>query len=295
MTGLSRGFRGAWADDQPGEHRHTEHRENQTITHTDLPAVEPTLEYTTRPGAGLTDRGCHLKATAVGSWREGLALAMRQGQRGLQREVIAMAEAMAFSRGLQVGVQTCQRRGLITLSYVMTTENYVMDDENPFVYGEIVTAAAFADREAERERLAQDLPGRPEDLSDLSPPLWQVVAGARRHARAGAAEDPHRRSHRLGLELVCRLSRIVRPGTGRGRDAHEPVAAMGRRPAEGGPPRAALRHRRRRARPVSHSRSPRSGPRAKRHGSRPKSSRCRRASPPRAGSGWPSCSTSSRR
>ncbi len=32
-----------------------------------------------------------------------------------------------------------------------------MDEENPFVYGEIVTAAAFADREAERERLAQDL------------------------------------------------------------------------------------------------------------------------------------------
>jgi uncharacterized protein len=32
-----------------------------------------------------------------------------------------------------------------------------MNEENPFVYGEIVTAAAFADREAERERLAQDL------------------------------------------------------------------------------------------------------------------------------------------
>jgi hypothetical protein len=32
-----------------------------------------------------------------------------------------------------------------------------MDEQNPFVYGEIVTAAAFADREAERERLAQDL------------------------------------------------------------------------------------------------------------------------------------------
>jgi hypothetical protein len=32
-----------------------------------------------------------------------------------------------------------------------------MNAENPFVYGEIVTAAAFADREAERERLARDL------------------------------------------------------------------------------------------------------------------------------------------
>ena len=32
-----------------------------------------------------------------------------------------------------------------------------MDATNPFVYGEIVTAAAFADRTAERERLTQDL------------------------------------------------------------------------------------------------------------------------------------------
>jgi hypothetical protein len=31
--------------------------------------------------------------------------------------------------------------------------------DNPFVYGEIVTAAAFADREEERERLARDLAG----------------------------------------------------------------------------------------------------------------------------------------
>ena len=29
--------------------------------------------------------------------------------------------------------------------------------DNPFVYGEIVTAAAFADREVERDRLARDL------------------------------------------------------------------------------------------------------------------------------------------
>ena len=32
-----------------------------------------------------------------------------------------------------------------------------MNSENPFVYGEIVTAAAFADREPERQRLARDL------------------------------------------------------------------------------------------------------------------------------------------
>jgi uncharacterized protein len=34
-----------------------------------------------------------------------------------------------------------------------------MEDANPFVYGEIVTSAAFADREAERDRLRRDLDG----------------------------------------------------------------------------------------------------------------------------------------
>jgi hypothetical protein len=38
----------------------------------------------------------------------------------------------------------------------MVTSNNVMTD-NPFVYGEIVSAAAFADREDERERLGRDL------------------------------------------------------------------------------------------------------------------------------------------
>ena len=32
-----------------------------------------------------------------------------------------------------------------------------MAETNPFVYGEIVTTAAFADRETERDRLTQDL------------------------------------------------------------------------------------------------------------------------------------------
>ena len=39
----------------------------------------------------------------------------------------------------------------------MITYNGVMAADNPFVYGEIVTAAAFADREAERARLSRDL------------------------------------------------------------------------------------------------------------------------------------------
>src|SRR4051812_29098894 len=39
----------------------------------------------------------------------------------------------------------------------MITYNGVMGAANPFVYGEVVTSAAFADREDERARLARDL------------------------------------------------------------------------------------------------------------------------------------------
>src|SRR5215218_8118166 len=39
----------------------------------------------------------------------------------------------------------------------MATSNNVTGRDNPFIYGEIVTAAAFADRESERERLGHDL------------------------------------------------------------------------------------------------------------------------------------------
>ncbi len=39
----------------------------------------------------------------------------------------------------------------------MITYNAVMAEHNPFVYGEIVTAGAFADRDEERARLTQDL------------------------------------------------------------------------------------------------------------------------------------------
>lgn len=52
---------------------------------------------------------------------------------------------------------------IITLFYVIITYNDVMvtsssvTDDNPFVYGEIVTAAAFADRDDERAQLARDL------------------------------------------------------------------------------------------------------------------------------------------
>src|SRR5918993_1851175 len=47
----------------------------------------------------------------------------------------------------------------ITLFYVIITYTHVMAAaaDNPFVYGEIVSAAAFADRVDERERLGRDL------------------------------------------------------------------------------------------------------------------------------------------
>src|SRR5258705_1043789 len=40
---------------------------------------------------------------------------------------------------------------------VIITYNSVMASVNPFIYGEVVTATAFADREHERERLGRDL------------------------------------------------------------------------------------------------------------------------------------------
>jgi hypothetical protein len=39
----------------------------------------------------------------------------------------------------------------------MASATTVTGRDNPFVYGEIVSAAAFADREDERERLRRDL------------------------------------------------------------------------------------------------------------------------------------------
>jgi hypothetical protein len=45
----------------------------------------------------------------------------------------------------------------ITSFQVIITYNDVMAPDNPFVYGEVVTAGAFADRDAERARLGRDL------------------------------------------------------------------------------------------------------------------------------------------
>src|SRR5258708_1973615 len=49
------------------------------------------------------------------------------------------------------------QRYAITEPCVIITYNKVMPTGNPFIYGEVVTATAFADRERERERLDGDL------------------------------------------------------------------------------------------------------------------------------------------
>ena len=59
-----------------------------------------------------------------------------------------------------------------------------MEPGNPFVYGEIVTAAAFADRDGERERLRARPRRRPEGVPDLAAALRQVVADPRRACAA---------------------------------------------------------------------------------------------------------------
>ena len=74
---------------------------------------------------------------------------------------------------------------------VATTSGAVM--ENPFVYGEVVPAAAFVDRVAELDRLVGRPGRRAEDLPDLAPPLRQVVA------RSGA---PWRRWRERGALTV---------------------------------------------------------------------------------------------
>ena len=103
--------------------------------------------------------------------------------------------------------------------------------DNPFVYGEIVTAAAFADREDERERLGRDLASG-QKVFLISPRRYGKSSLVRDvHARPGAPEDPDHRGHGRGVQLVRRLPRVLRPGAGRRRYAGRPPEALDRRPA----------------------------------------------------------------
>ena len=188
-----------------------------------------------------------------------------------------------------------ESRNRITLFYVVITYNDVMSADNPFVYGEIVTAAAFADREEERARLGRDLAAG-QKVFLISPRRYGKSSLVRDvHARAGAAEDPHRRGHRRLVQLLHRLPRVLRPGAGRRRHAGQPAAALGRRAAAAPSGRSCASMPIRPAAPSSRSRSPRCGRRATRPASPRRCSRCPAALPRHAGSGWPLPSTSSRR
>ena len=96
--------------------------------------------------------------------------------------------------------------------------------ENPFVYGEVVPAAAFVNRVG-RARSSGRRPGRgAEDLPHLAAPLRQVVAHparARRHEPA-AARSPSRspsaasaRTWRFSKGMPARCSRPKRNGIAR--------------------------------------------------------------------------------
>ncbi len=123
----------------------------------------------------------------------------------------------------------------ITLFYVIITYNHVMaaaTPDNPFVYGEIVTAAAFADREDERERLGRDLASG-QKVFLISP---------RRYGKSSLVRDVMRSLARQKIltievtvaviELVHRLPRVLRAGAGRGRHAGRPAEAVDHRPVQ---------------------------------------------------------------
>ena len=135
--------------------------------------------------------------------------------------------------------------------------------QNPFVYGEVVPAAAFVDRVVELDRLVGDLAAGAEDLPDLAAPLRQVVADPPRAGGDGAARRAHRRGHRQQLQLLRRVSRRLRPGAGRRRNPVGPRADLAARRDPVGARRGPLRARRRRPLGALHRRrSPASGPTA---------------------------------
>ena len=122
-----------------------------------------------------------------------------------------------------------------------------MTSENPFVYGEIVTAGAFADREGERDRLSRDLAAG-QKVFLISP---------RRYGKSSLIRDVMRglarqriltdRSDGRRLELIRRVPRVVRTCARVGRHAGGPLATVDHRAAARHHPGTAIRrHRRRR-------------------------------------------------
>ena len=82
--------------------------------------------------------------------------------------------------------------------------------QNPFVYGEVVSAATFVNRVVELDRLVGDLSVRPEDFPDLAAALRQVVADPPGAGLARAARHADRGGHGQQLQLLRGLPRGLR-------------------------------------------------------------------------------------
>ncbi len=136
----------------------------------------------------------------------------------------------------------CRHRA-VTLRYVTVTSITVMPtDTNPFVYGEVVPASAFVDREAELDRLTGDLLAG-QKVFLISPRRYGKSSLVSRALDARCPVGrPHRRRHGQQLQLLRRVPRGLRPGACLGRNA-----ARSR-------PRVAARHARRPCVPKSGSR-----------------------------------------
>ena len=97
---------------------------------------------------------------------------------------------------------------------------------NPFVYGEVVPAASFVDRETELDRLTARSARGAEDLPDLAPPLRQVLARAAGAARRGTRRARSRwTSPSAATARTSRSSRATRARCCRSRRASTGPAA----------------------------------------------------------------------
>ena len=169
-----------------------------------------------------------------------------------------------------------------------------MTPDNPFVYGEIVTAAAFADREEERDRLGRDLAAG-QKVFLISP---------RRYGKSSLVRDVMRglaRQKILTVEVTVASSSsyigFLESYAQALVAADTPVSRLRRwaaRAARCHPAGAALRRRHLLAGPSSRSGSLRCGRRATPPASPPKCSRCPAGLPRRGASGWPLPWTNSR-
>ena len=114
--------------------------------------------------------------------------------------------------------------------------------QNPFVYGEVVSAVHVRESRGRAGPPRRRPHGRPEDFPDLSETLRQVVADPARADIAGTKRHADRRGHRQQLQLVRGVPRGLRAGADGGRNevGSRPHLAARRRSvgARGGPIRA---------------------------------------------------------